>query len=577
MNEIAARLGEVGLPEPLSELAARDWDAVVVGGGHNGLTAAAYLARAGSSVLVLERRERLGGACTLERPFPDERFVVSPCAYVVGLLDELVISELDLRRRGFQCFVADPNLWVPFEDGTAFGQWLDDERTERNLRDLGVVPKDIEGYWAYEHLFDEIRRKLRTGARDTWVGETPTRAEIEELLGGEQTMLDVVFERLDRRGARRPHERPAPEGRALRPGRDRRLRRARRTPARRRSSSCTTRATSRARAPCGATSRAGWGWSASRWPTPRARRAPCSPAACRWRPSSPSAGVVLEDGTRIRARTVLCNADPKVALSLLEGQDVPDDYRRRLEDWKVRSPVVKFNAALNALPDWTAAPGETLAGARDDRRHRRSRGRPARLRGLRRAASPPWASARSTSRPATTRRPRPRASTCSACSASTRPTSSPRGRGTAAARRSRASSSTSSTASRPASSTRIEAYEVLGPPDIEHRIGLTGGNIFQGEVTPGPDVGAAPHAAHAGGGPLLLRRRDAPRRAASSPSTAATPPWPSSPTSGSRRPRDDSASLLVRGRGHIGKLVLAMTARHCSSMVPPTSESGCSR
>ena len=137
MNEIAAQLGEVGLPAPLSELAAREWDAVVVGGGHNGLTAAAYLARAGSSVLVLERRERLGGACTLERPFPDERFVVSPCAYVVGLLDELVISELDLRRRGFQCYVADPNLWVPFEDGTAFGQWLDDERTERNLRDLG--------------------------------------------------------------------------------------------------------------------------------------------------------------------------------------------------------------------------------------------------------------------------------------------------------------------------------------------------------------------------------------------------------------------------------------------------------
>src|SRR4029453_17341725 len=73
----------------------------------------------------------------------------------------------------------------------------------------------------------------------------------------------------------------------------------------------------------------------------------------------PEAGVVLEDGTRIRARTVLCNADPKVALRLLEGQDVPADYRERLEAWKVRSPVVKFNAALNAMPDWAAAPGET--------------------------------------------------------------------------------------------------------------------------------------------------------------------------------------------------------------------------
>src|ERR671935_3085104 len=191
--DVRAAMGRLGVPAPVSELAARRWDAVVVGGGHNGLTAAAYLARAGRSVLVLERRERLGGACTLERPFDDERFVISPCAYVVGLLDELVISELDLRRRGFQCYVADPNLWVPFDDGTAFGQWLDHERTQRNLEDLGVVPRDIEGYWAYEPLFDAIRRKLRTGARDSWVGETPTRAEIEELLDGEQTMIDVVF------------------------------------------------------------------------------------------------------------------------------------------------------------------------------------------------------------------------------------------------------------------------------------------------------------------------------------------------------------------------------------------------
>src|SRR5215510_12693163 len=115
MNEVAARLGEVGLPAPVAELAGREWDVIVVGGGHNGLTAAAYLARAGRSVLVLERRERLGGACTLERPFSDERFVVSPCAYVVGPLDELVLRELDLRRRGLKFFVADPNLWVPFD------------------------------------------------------------------------------------------------------------------------------------------------------------------------------------------------------------------------------------------------------------------------------------------------------------------------------------------------------------------------------------------------------------------------------------------------------------------------------
>ena len=193
MNEIAAKLGEVGLPAPIKELASKTWDAVIVGGGHNGLTAAAYLARAGQSVLVLERRERLGGACTLERPFENQAYSVSPCAYVVGLLDEVVIKELQLRQRGFECYVADPNLWVPFDDGTSFGQWLNDNKTQANLQRLKVSRKDIEGYWAYEHLFDEIRQRLRTRGRDTWVGETPTREEIEDLLHGEQTMIDVLF------------------------------------------------------------------------------------------------------------------------------------------------------------------------------------------------------------------------------------------------------------------------------------------------------------------------------------------------------------------------------------------------
>ena len=97
-------------------------------------------------------------------PFADDPgFVVSPCAYVVGLLDDLVISELELERRGLRYWMADPNLWVPFDDGTAFGQWLDDSRTQANLEELGVSARDIEGYWAYEELFDDVRRRLRQG------------------------------------------------------------------------------------------------------------------------------------------------------------------------------------------------------------------------------------------------------------------------------------------------------------------------------------------------------------------------------------------------------------------------------
>src|SRR5436189_6108064 len=103
--DVNAAKGKLGLPAPLSELSAREWDAIVVGGGHNGLTAAAYLARAGRGVLVLERREELGGACTLERPFPDRRYLISPCAYVVGLLDRRVVRELELERHGYRVFV----------------------------------------------------------------------------------------------------------------------------------------------------------------------------------------------------------------------------------------------------------------------------------------------------------------------------------------------------------------------------------------------------------------------------------------------------------------------------------------
>ena len=165
----------LGLLEGLQALAARDWDAIVVGGGHNGLTAAAYLARAGKRVLVCERRERVGGACTLERPFADQGRVVSPCAYVAGLLDPLVISELGLRERGVRIQIADPALFIPFDDGTAFVEWSDTDRTIAGLRALGIVQTDIDGYLRYSERFDRCRRLLRKGERDTWVGESPSR------------------------------------------------------------------------------------------------------------------------------------------------------------------------------------------------------------------------------------------------------------------------------------------------------------------------------------------------------------------------------------------------------------------
>jgi phytoene dehydrogenase-like protein len=482
MNPVAEQFGEVGLPAPLSELAARDWDVVVVGGGHNGLTAAAYLAKAGRSVLVLERRERLGGACTLERPFEDQRYEVSPCAYVVGLLDELVMKELGLRERGLKFFVADPNLWVPFDDGTSFGQWLDDDHTQRDLEAMGVSKKDIDGYWAYEHLFDDVRKKLRKGPRDTWVGETPTRHEIEELLGGSQELIDLVFtasiadvldEYLE----------------------DQRLKDALfgqgvigtwggpREPGTASIKLMHYQGDFEGQGPVWGYVEGGMGMIS--FAIADAAQEAGATLACGVPVGRiiPGEGVETEDGTLIRAANVVCNADPKVALNLLGDAEIDAVYKARLEAWKVRSPVVKFNASLSRLPNWTAAPGES------------------------------WPAQATIDLTAGLEASQKAFETCAAGEPAVGfgeiyiqtgydPTPAPPDKHLLAvfgqyapydiadgdwdSRRKDVEKQFVDLISRfaPDFPDCLEESEVLGPPDIEKRIGLTGGNIFQGEVTP---------------------------------------------------------------------------------------------
>jgi phytoene dehydrogenase-like protein len=477
VNAIAQQLGEVGLPAPVAELAARRWDAVVVGGGHNGLTAAAYLARAGQSVLVLERRERLGGACTLERPFADPAYVVSPCAYVVGLLDDLVIRELALKQRGLHVDVADPNLWVPFEDGSSFGQWLDDDRTNADLDALGVSDADRKGYWAYEHLFDEIRRRLRTRARDTWLGDSPSRAEIEELLEGEQTMIDVVFDASiaevldDHMSDQRLKDALFGQG----------VIGAWAGPKDKGTASIKLmhfQGDLEGQGPVWGYVRGGMGMVsfaiADAAQEAGATLATGVPVA----EILPGEGVVLEDGTRIEAGTVICNADPKRLLNMVP--ELPAAYRDRLEAWKIRSPVVKLNASMTRLPRWTAAPDQDF---------------PARATvdvttGLDDAQRCFEACARGEA-----------AVGFGEIYVQTGydPTPAPPGKHLMsvfgqyapyefdwANRRDEVAKQFIDLIARfaPDFPDVLEHYEVLGPPDIEQRIGLTGGNIFQGETMP---------------------------------------------------------------------------------------------
>jgi phytoene dehydrogenase-like protein len=134
---------------------AQRYDAVVIGGGHNGLTAAAYLARAGRRTLVLERRHVLGGAAVTEEIFPGFRFSVA--SYVVSLLRPEIVRELDLPRHGLEILPLD-GTFTPLEDGYLWRR-NDHAATMRELRRWSH--RDAEAYEWYGQLMVEMARFIK--------------------------------------------------------------------------------------------------------------------------------------------------------------------------------------------------------------------------------------------------------------------------------------------------------------------------------------------------------------------------------------------------------------------------------
>src|SRR6266436_5678996 len=115
----------------MSRATDKAYDAIVIGGGHNGLTAAALLARAGLSALVLERREVIGGCCVTEEIAPG--CLASTTSYIASMLRPEVIRDLDLGRHGLKMIACEPALQVALDGGVVLADWGDPARTAAGI------------------------------------------------------------------------------------------------------------------------------------------------------------------------------------------------------------------------------------------------------------------------------------------------------------------------------------------------------------------------------------------------------------------------------------------------------------
>jgi phytoene dehydrogenase-like protein len=480
----AAVLGKVGLPAPVRELAARSWDVVVVGAGHNGLACAAYLARAGKRVLVLETRERVGGACTIEEPFPETHPDVrmSPCAYLAGLLHPKVVEELNLPARGFHWTPAVNGLFVPLLDGSSVQLWDDDAQCEAEIRRFS--PRDVEGWKAMNATLGRLRDKLRpAGDGDAWIGDAPTAEEIDARLNGDEDARKLLYEwsmaefvehylqeeRLQiaylGQGVIGTNASPFDAGTA---------------------SIRFHHASGRLGGMPGM-----WGYvrggmgMVSFYFCDAAREAGAVVASgVGVAEILPGEGVRLEGGEKIAAQVVVSNADPRVTLRLLGGA-VDAQWKARVESVPIEGCTVKLNVLLRSLPNFKARPGT------DEPHHYGQINAP--------LTKAEWKAGFAAAK----RGELPEALWCELYFQSAHDRSVvPEGlhtmsvfaqyvpykfvRGTWETRREEVRSLALASLGRFCSnldSAVVEA-QVLGPPDIEEKVGLTGGHIFQGECLP---------------------------------------------------------------------------------------------
>ena len=514
----AACLGKLGLPAPMRELAAVAWDAIIVGAGHNGLACAAYLARAGKRVLVLEARERVGGACTIAEPWPGIR--MSPCAYVAGILHPLVIDELKLRAHGFEWQHASGGMFIPFEDGSSVQLWDDDARCIAEIERF--APGDVAGWIAMQAVMSRATAAVRPpDERDMWIGRAPTAAQVQARLNGDTEAINLLFnwsmveyvqrylndERLQMaylgQGVIGTNASPYERGTA---------------------SIYFYHFCGRMGDTIGQWGFVKGGMGMVSFILCDVARELGATVACGVPVARilPEEGVELAGGERINAPVVICNADPAVTLRLL-GDAADPDWRRKVLAWPMQSATLKVNFALRTLPDFTARPGT------DGPHHRAVINTPLSAPQLHAV----YQTARAGQLPARLwteiylqsvydQSVAPAGTHTMSVFAQYAPTTFASGDWDS--HRVAAGQLVIDAIARfcPSLPDAIIDHEVLGPPDIEARVGLTGGHIFQGEClpdymwdkrfaqrTPMPGVFLCGACTHPGGGVVGINGRNA--------------------------------------------------------------------